>query len=82
MQNKAAEVGTSAPTLPCKWKAPKKLEVGEGSAHYVATPEEHYRAIYIEELDLILACIRDRFDMLGYRIGEVAPKSCSWGMFQ
>ena len=65
---KAVEVGTSEPTLPCMREAPKRLEVGEGDVNYASTPEEHYRAIYFEAFNLILSCIRDRFDQPGYRI--------------
>ena len=68
VQIKAAEVGTNEPTILHKWKAPKRIEVGEGDAHFAATPEEHYRAVYFETFDLIIACIRDRFDQPGYRI--------------
>ena len=32
----------------------KRLEVGEGDAHYAATPVEHYRAVYFEAFNFIL----------------------------
>lgn len=31
------------------------------------TVEDHYRAIYFEALDLLTACIKDRFNQLGYK---------------
>ena len=68
VQIKAAEMGTNEPAIPRKRKAPKMIEVGQGDTQFAATPEEHYRAVYLETFDLIIACIRDHFDQPGYRI--------------
>ena len=38
----------------------------EGS-RWASTPKEHYRRSYFEALDLVVACIQERFDQLGYR---------------
>ena len=56
------------PTLPRKRKAPKRFEVGIGEAEFHVNVEEHYRAIYYEALDLIIQCIDDRFNQVGYRM--------------
>ena len=68
VQSKPKEVDVSEPALPRKRKAPGRLEVGEGEAYHATTPEQHYRAIYFETFDLIIACIRDRFDQPGYKV--------------
>ena len=62
------EVG--APHLPCRRKVPRRLEVGnvESDGDFPTTPEVHYRHIYFEALDLITACITDRFDQPGYQM--------------
>ena len=62
------EVG--APHLPRRRKVPRRLEVGnvESDDDFPTTPEVHYRHIYFEALDLITACITDRFDQPGYQM--------------
>ncbi|XP_065886227.1 zinc finger MYM-type protein 1-like [Dysidea avara] len=65
---KAQKLNIGEPTLPRKRKAPKIFEVGIGEAGFHVNVEEHYRAIYYEALDLIIQCIDDRFDQVGYRM--------------
>ena len=53
--------------LPRQRKQPKTIAT-ESSGHSHATPYLHYRQQYFEALDLILACMKDRFDQTGYRV--------------
>ena len=57
------------PTLSRKRRAPRQVEVGSSSAgDYPASPEDHYRQIYFEALDLIIEAIKSRFDQPGYQV--------------
>ena len=61
------ERGINEPVLPRKRRAPIRLEAGSSAGHYPDSPEEHYRRQYFECLDLVVTCIRTRFDQPGYR---------------
>ena len=45
---------------------PKRFEVGNASPEFPSEPEDYYRRIYFEGLDLIVQAISDRFDQPGY----------------
>lgn len=62
------EKGVDEPVLPRKRKVPARFEEGSAVGHHPDTPQDLYRRDYFECLDLIVACIRDRFDQPGYRI--------------
>ena len=36
--------------------------------HYPSSIEDHYRVQYFEALDILIACIKDRFNQPGYRV--------------
>ena len=61
------EKGVNEPVLPRKRKVPAWFEVGSSSGHFPDTPKEHYRQQYFECLDLVVNCIRSRFNQPGYR---------------
>ena len=42
--------------------------MGTGESHYTSSIEDHYRVQYFEALNLLTACIKDRFDQPGYRV--------------
>ena len=72
VRNKAEEVDIGEPVLSRRRKTPKRFEVGEGEGYHATTPEQHYRAIYFEAFDVIVACIKDRFNQPGYhRVGRL-----------
>ena len=54
------------PVLPRKRKHPCRFEQGEGSHTYDATPKDMYRRIYFEAFDLLIQCIKTRFNQPGY----------------
>ena len=56
---------TEEASLPRKYKAPRRLEVGEGESYHSATIEEHYCQNYFEALDLAITGIEERFNQLG-----------------
>ena len=56
-----------APHLPCCRKAPRRFELGHEDCHFPATLEDHYRWIYFQAIDLMIACINDRFNQTGYQ---------------
>ena len=55
-------------TLPRVRKAPRRYEVGSSSGVSPSSPENHYRTIYYEFIDTIIACIGDRFKQEGYQM--------------
>ena len=61
------EKGINEPVLPRKRKAPARFEVGSSAGHYLDTPKEHYHQQYFECLDLVVNCVRSRFNQPGYR---------------
>ena len=56
------------PTLPRVRKAPRRYEVGSSSGVSPLSPENHYRTIYYETIDTIIACIGNRFEQEGYQM--------------
>ena len=55
--------------MPRRRKVPRRFEEGREDTHsYPSTPEDHYRKIYFEEIDLIVNCITDRFNQPGFLI--------------
>ena len=60
-------IEVSDPSLPRKQKIPKKLEdcFGYGTSdtsHFPDTPKSHYRYMYLNVLDNVIQCIKDRFN--------------------
>ena len=52
----------TAPALPRRTRAPRRIEIGSGKPTYPATTQDYYRQIYFESLDLIVNAIEQRFD--------------------
>lgn len=50
-------------TLPRKKKTPRQFEVGSSVSDF---PSYHYKRIYFEAFDLVINCIKNRFDQPGY----------------
>lgn len=63
---KAMKLGIGALELPRRRRVPRRFEMGIAEAEFPSTPEEHYRRIYFEALDLVVACIQECFDQPGY----------------
>ena len=56
------KLGIGEPELPCRRRVPQRFKMGIAEAEFPSTPEEHYRRIYFEALDLVVACIQEHFD--------------------
>ena len=82
VQNKLEEADIGAPVYRKDAKHPNDPSWrGEG---YATTPEQHYRAIYFEAFDIIVAYIKDRFNQPGYACSvtwKIACQCCHWEMF-
>lgn len=63
-----ASVEVSDPELPRQRKVPRRYEVGESAPEFSSTVEDHYRRIYFEAVDLVVAAIQDRFDQKGFKM--------------
>ena len=56
------------PKLPRKRKLPERYEPGCTATYtFATTPKDHYKTIYFEAFDCVIACIKDRFDQPDYR---------------
>ena len=66
----ANRLQVNEPALPRRRKVPRRFEEGREDTHsYPSTPEDHYRKIYFEAVDLIVNCsITDRFNQPGFLI--------------
>ena len=51
-----------------KRKVPARYQVGTGEGQHPSKEEDVYRPIYFECLDLVVSCIRDRFNQSGYAV--------------
>ena len=49
-----------------KRRVPARLEIGEGNPYFHETPEDNYRQIYFEAVDIVVASIEDRFEQPGF----------------
>ena len=56
--------------LPRHRKVPYRYEVGEAPPEYLASGKDHYQKIYFDVIDLIIACIRDRFEQKGFQVPQ------------
>lgn len=63
----AETLQVSEPRLPRHKKVPRRLDDGDADTNFPTSPEDHYRRIYFEALDLITTCITSRFNQPGFR---------------
>ena len=56
------------PRLSRKRRVPPRFEIGSGENSYPETPEDHYRTIYYEVLDVIMSSIDERFNQPGFQV--------------
>ena len=62
VQQLASKHDIGEPTLPRKRKVPRHFEVGSSEPEHPSSPKEYYKRIYYEALDLVVNCIKSRFD--------------------
>ena len=66
VQNIAGRVDIGQAVL-LRWrKVIKKLEIGEGERSYFNNVSDYFRIHYFEALDLVISCIKQRFDQPSY----------------
>ena len=65
---KAKDLCIHDPVLPRKRRAPRRYEVGSGEGSFEEDVQVHYRRIFYEALDLIISCIKNRFEQPGYQV--------------
>ena len=53
--------------VPRNKRAPGRFKVGTGTPFFPVTPEQVYRRIYFEALDLIVSSIEERFDQPSFK---------------
>ena len=63
----AREMIVGEPQAPRRRKRPRRLDHWNAEPEFPETAQAHYRRIYFEAFDLIISCIKDRFDQPGYR---------------
>ena len=57
------------PQLPRKRRAPARKKVGDSGAHYFpSTPKEHFRHVYYSAIDVMIECIRTRFNQKYFKV--------------
>ena len=64
----AAEHDVDKPCLPRNRRVPSRLDEGTGAAEFPSSVEDCYRPQYYEALDLIISCIKERFDQPKYKV--------------
>ena len=63
----AIDVEVNNPVLPRQRKRPRRYEDGSEEGAFPDKVEDLYRVVYFEAIDLIVNCIKDRFDQPGYQ---------------
>ena len=63
----ASDLEVNNPVLPRQRKRPRRYEDGSAEGAFPDKVEDLYRVVYFEAIDLIVNCIKDRFDQPGYQ---------------
>lgn len=53
---------------PRRRKMPKRFETGNAPPEFATSEKELYRQMYYEALDLVMNCVKERFDQPGFRV--------------
>ena len=65
---KKDQLHIDGPELPRKRRVPRRYHDGNSNDYFFpSTPKDHYRQIYFETLDMVLASIKERFDQPDFR---------------
>ena len=67
VSKQADHFGLPEAQLPRRRKVLKQYDTAQSESDHPTTPHDHYKCIYFEALDLIINCIKRRFDQPGYR---------------
>ena len=61
------EFDVDEPQLPRKRPLLRRLDDDIAEPEFLSDCKQYYRQMYYESLDLIISCIKDRFDQIGYK---------------
>ena len=56
--------------MPHQRKVPRRFESGSAAAEFPSSAHSYFRQIYYEGLDLIINCIKHRFEQDGYMVNH------------
>ena len=62
------EIDVNEPTLPRRRKLPERFDPGNAPPEFPTSAKELYRQQYFEALDLVVNCVKDRFNQPGYQV--------------
>ena len=65
---KAESVDVNEPSMPRRRKMPKRFQIGDAEHFFPQTERDMYRQNYFEAMDLMINCVKNRFDQPGYKI--------------
>nr|XP_011435340.2 zinc finger MYM-type protein 1-like [Crassostrea gigas] len=68
LNNKLDDLDVSEPRLPRRRKMPKRLETGNAPPEFATSEKELYKQMYYKALDLVMSCVKERFDQPGFRV--------------
>ena len=66
VNSKSQKLTVDPPSISRQRKRPLRYEYGNAPAEFASEPEDYYRRIYYEALDLIVESINERFDQTCY----------------
>ena len=70
------ELNVNEPTLPRRGKMPKRFEPGNAPPEFPPSAKDLYRQQHFEALDLVVNCVKDRFNQPGYQVYRHLV--CTW----
>ena len=65
---KAESVDVNEPSMPRRRKMPKRFQIGDAEHFFPQTERDMYRQNYFEAMDLVINCVKNRFDQPGYKV--------------
>ena len=69
LKRKSEVDAVAEPQLPRKRRTPARKEVGDSGTHYFpSTPKEHFRHMYYSAIDVMIECIRTRFNRKDFKV--------------
>ena len=68
LNEKLDDLDVDEPTLPRRRKMPKRFEPGNAPPEFPTSAKDLYRQQYFEALDLVVSCVKDRFNQPGYQV--------------
>ena len=67
VKENAETVDVDEPSLSRRHKMPKRFQLGDAAHFFPQTESDMYRHQYFEVLNLVINCVKNRFDQPGYK---------------